>query len=201
MAVVRIEDPEGERFPLPEVCVRCGAAATTWKDRKFTWHPPWVWILLLLGVLPFVIVALILTKRMRFRVPLCDSHRYHWGGRTLIVLGAFAGLILLEIVSKEAPKAVRDVWSPVFFFLIFCWVVLAVVLSATTVRPAEITDYTITLKGVSPEFADAVRDERRLAWDIEDETERYWRDRRNRAPREDSERERYRRPEEGIEGD
>jgi hypothetical protein len=36
MATIRIDDPVGRRYPVPEVCARCGADATTWKAKNFS---------------------------------------------------------------------------------------------------------------------------------------------------------------------
>jgi hypothetical protein len=213
MAVVRIDDPAGRRYPVWEVCARCGAAATTWKDKTFAWHPPWVWVLLLAGLLPFAIVALILTKRMRVRMPLCEDHQNHWLWRNIIVFGglfAWLGLAFLAFVSMTMVQ-----WGNVLDDLggllcvgtvlgLLAWFVVTIVLSGSAIRPVGITDYAITLTGVAPEFADAVRDERRhYARDIETETERYWRQRQGRSSRDEyedkEERERYRRRDERIE--
>jgi hypothetical protein len=201
MAVVRIDDPEGRRQPLPEICAVCGANATTWKAKKFVWQPPWVWILLLAGVLPFAIVAIILTKRMRVRIPFCDEHRNHWRWRTHVIFGGFFAVVGLCILYIVTLATVGEGHKSGALFGLVCggsllglsvWVVVAIVVSVTAVRPAEITDYTITLKGVSQEFAEAVREEhrRRSPPDVEAETERYWRERRDSRPREDYERER-----------
>ena len=71
MATVRLYRDETEDFDLPAVCMKCGAPATTWKSKTFSWHPPWVYVLILIGLLPFAIVAMVLTKRRTILAPLC----------------------------------------------------------------------------------------------------------------------------------
>src|SRR6202011_5213444 len=80
---------------LPRVCMKCGADATTSKEKKFSWYPPWILFLLLLGVWPFLIVALILTKWKRVEMQFCDQHKRHYLVRTL--MGLVGVLVLLAI--------------------------------------------------------------------------------------------------------
>ncbi|HUJ81274.1 MAG TPA: hypothetical protein VLW83_05295, partial [Candidatus Acidoferrales bacterium] len=50
---------------VPPICVRCGEAATGGLLlKKFYWHEPWVYLLLLPGVIWYIIAALIVRKRM-----------------------------------------------------------------------------------------------------------------------------------------
>ncbi len=63
----------------------CGADTDVERKRNFIWYPPWVNLLLLFGLLPAAIVAIILTKNMndgvadlgepRRRRPASDSFR------------------------------------------------------------------------------------------------------------------------------
>src|SRR5258708_14518335 len=54
------EDADGR---LPMVCMRCGEPATVTRTRNMSWCPPWVGVLFLAGLIPYVIVAIIMTKR------------------------------------------------------------------------------------------------------------------------------------------
>src|SRR5262249_9663675 len=69
MATVRLERDEVDNDSLPDVCMVCGAEATLRKRKSFSWHPPWVILLILISLWPYIIVALILTKRMTVRAP------------------------------------------------------------------------------------------------------------------------------------
>ncbi|SRR6266700_1871267 len=60
---------------LPAVCVKCGAYADGKPvEKTFYWHPPWLYVLIFLGVLIYAIAALVMRKGMRIRVPLCRRH-------------------------------------------------------------------------------------------------------------------------------
>ncbi len=162
MAIVRLTLDEAADGYLPETCLKCGQKAEHWVKKKFSWYPSWVWILLLAGVLPFAIVAAILTKRATVQAPMCAAHRRHWLIRTLVValglLGIF-GLVVLLIVVSSAPRGQRNENLPAIlgFTLVasvFAWIIALVILNLNSVRPQEITDYDLTLQGVSDQFAD-----------------------------------------------
>ncbi len=139
------------------------------KKKTFSWYPPWVGVLLLAGLLPFLIVALILTKRCRVMAPLCEQHKNHWMMRQLLVLLSLVGMIALGLVVSIADVSVSksgsqgDTLSGLvcmgWVILLIGWVVLAVVVQSTSIRPKEITDTFLRLGGVSDEFARACEEE------------------------------------------
>src|SRR3954447_19514028 len=93
MATVRLTWHEVSEGLLPPVCMKCGAPSTGHAKKTFSWHPPWVIVLILGGLLPWAIVAAILTKRMTVRAPMCPAHRSHWLGRAWFVWGGFIALL------------------------------------------------------------------------------------------------------------
>ena len=162
MAIVRLTLDEAADGYLPETCLKCGQKAEHWVKKKFSWHPSWIWILLLAGVLPFAIVAAILTKRATMLAPMCTAHRRHWMIRTAVmVIGLLAIvvlIVLLIVVSSEPPGRRNDLLPAIFGFALvgggFAWIVAMIVLGLAGIRPQEITDYDLTLQGVSDQFAD-----------------------------------------------
>jgi hypothetical protein len=169
MGQVRLGRGEVERELLPAVCMRCGAAATAHKIKLFSWYPPWVNVLILVAWPVCLIVALILTKRMRVSVPLCDRHRNHWLIRLLFILVGLAiilvtligGLVLAGMVGSQrnanmSGDAIITVTMIGTGVLLLGWLIGLIILQSTAIRPAEITDRSITLAGVSPVFVDAL---------------------------------------------
>jgi hypothetical protein len=149
---------------LPGFCIVCGQEASDFKVKTFSWHPPWVWVFLLLGLLPFVIIALVLTKRFAVSAPLCYRHQGHWTIRTALIL---AGLLILVagVFVLATLNVHRDLAT--WFWLgwlgaLIAWVITVIVLSVTAVRPTSITDREIILTGVAPEFVDALENQDRL---------------------------------------
>jgi hypothetical protein len=66
---------QGQVIPLPLPCVKCGAPANGKPvNKNFSWHPPALYLVALVGLLIYVIVAMIVRKSMRLTVPLCAQH-------------------------------------------------------------------------------------------------------------------------------
>lgn len=91
--------------PMPPVCVKCGAPATTRMPRTLYWHQPWVYVLIVISVLVYIIVAVIVRKSARVEVPLCQEHRSR---RTKGVLATWLlfflmiGLIITAAAQENA---------------------------------------------------------------------------------------------------
>jgi len=160
MAKVRLGRFEAEEGRVPRVCMRCGAPATTQRERNFRWTPPWIGVLIFAGLLPYIIVARIMEKRMRVVVPLCEVHQHHWRVRAWIAGGVFVGVVGLGILTVVAMSGNSDTIGGMLCGLtmlaLFGWFVALVVCQETAIHPSEITDYSITLKRVSPMFVEAV---------------------------------------------
>lgn len=198
MASVKLHIPDLYGDELPGVCMKCGAPAVVYKAKTFSWHPGWVYLLIFVGLLPAAIVALILTKRVRMRVPLCERDRNHWLWRTGGLLASFLALVILGCLAvtalvEQAPRGpAGDLFGLVCLALVgglVAWVIAAAVVSATTIRATEITDRSITLAGVSHDFVDAYYegDQRSFARDVERTVRERWRQDRGQ-PRPDDDR-------------
>jgi hypothetical protein len=190
MASIRLADYEVEPGVLPQVCVCCGQQADGEARVKFSWHPPWVNILILAGLLPWAIVAAMLTKQMRASLPTCPRHRGHWFNRRLFVYGGLLGMLGLGVVciavlASQNGRAADDLVGFLCggsLLASLAWLLVALVYNATGVWPVEITDRDLVLKRVAPDFVDAVRDDR--ATHGEDEVLRpHWWAKRRRKPR------------------
>src|SRR5258708_38667976 len=60
---------------LPPFCVKCGRPAEpNLFPKKFSWHPQWVYIFVLFAILIYAIVATVISKKMKLKVPLCAKH-------------------------------------------------------------------------------------------------------------------------------
>jgi hypothetical protein len=182
MASVKLRNPDRYDDELPDLCMKCGERATAYWWKTFSWYPGWVVLLILVGVLPFIIVALILTKRMRVEVRFCDAHKNHWQKRNLIVFGSLFALIALGVFSLVLFNALgeKDLMGRTcigLFFLSVAWLITSLFVLASAIRPAVITERHITLVGVSRVFADAYyeEDQRTFARDVERTVRERWR--------------------------
>ena len=169
MASIQLSRYEAEEGDLPDVCMCCGASATERKRRRFISHPLWVYLLLPFGYLPYVIVAAILTENVRCYTLFCPRHKNHWLLRTLVIWGAFVVLLVLLIGSfvlvgsmfGPGSKSMQDklfgilcIATPV---LLLCWLISIPLAQLTAIHPADVTEHRLTLKRISPAFAEAVR--------------------------------------------
>ena len=164
MAQVRLDFYDLDDDALPQLCMKCGAPATTRKEKTFSWCPSWVAVLILVGLLPWFIVALILTKRRRVSVPFCEAHKNHWRWRALFALVGFAVPVLLFVagIAVSGPRG-NDNLSGILLLAgvagFFVWLIAVAVVYGTAIAPANIDDRSITLKNVGTEFADAYKEQ------------------------------------------
>jgi hypothetical protein len=205
MPSIRLGRYEVEEYELPRFCARCGEKAVVCPPKRFAWSPQWLPVLILLGLLGlalYVILALSLTKRMVVPLPFCERHRNYWRNRQIFIFGGLAAVVLIAAVAITLGavldnKRITDeallitILGSVGLFLV--WLVSAAVLQSLGIRPGEITDTSISLAGLSDEFVDAVRRERRADRDEEDEDDDRRRRRRPRYDDEDDDRPRARR--------
>jgi NhaP-type Na+/H+ or K+/H+ antiporter len=203
MASVRLGRFEVEEYRLPPTCARCGGKAVVWPDRRFSWSPPWLAALILLnglGIILYIVLSVSLTKRMTVPLPFCERHRNYWRNRQIFTWGGFAAVVVFGLLAIPLgiildSKGITDnsllIASLVTGGLFLTWLLSAAVVHTQTIRASEITDVAITISGLSPDFAEAVREDRRGDDDEDDEDDRPRR-RRSRREENDEEEERTR---------
>ncbi|CAD1786298.1 MULTISPECIES: hypothetical protein [Xanthomonas] len=100
---------------LPPRCVKCNAPADTSPRRYiFHWHHPAIYLALLMGVLPYLILALVLRKRSAHVVTLCLQHerrrvRYAVITRASVLPLLAGGLVLDGAIGWLAGAGVMAV--------------------------------------------------------------------------------------------
>jgi uncharacterized membrane protein len=78
---------------FPARCICCNAPATPpRKGRSLSWHSPWLFLLLLLNILVYLVVALLARRRVKLHPALCTVHaaarrRGLWTGVGILLLG------------------------------------------------------------------------------------------------------------------
>ncbi|GMV28301.1 MAG: hypothetical protein AMXMBFR59_04260 [Rhodanobacteraceae bacterium] len=93
--------PSGE---LPPRCVKCNAdAEQPVKERTVYWHTPWLYVLILVSVLIYLIVALIARKSARVSPGLCTEHRKQ---RNAVIAGSLlASLIGIGLIAAGISQS------------------------------------------------------------------------------------------------
>jgi hypothetical protein len=135
---------------LAKNCVRCGKDAAQGRRISATQYfsPRWVWLGLLAGVLPVVVLYFVGRKTLHISYSLCPECAREERRKKWIAAGAW----LLVAVSALASVGLGDAW-----ILIACGILLvaAVVASFQANAPVIVSGYkdqVFTVKGVSEEF-------------------------------------------------
>lgn len=168
MAIVRINRREAEDDLLPRICALTGEPTDDFKQKAFAFTPRWTGFLILLGLIPYVIVAMLLTKRMTVRLPLVREKHGHWLKMQLFILGGIfltlilgcGGALIAGNKDTQIVGAVLGIGGVVLFVVVL---VAAIVLQQRMIRPLEITDREMRLAGVHEKFKealDAMKEER-----------------------------------------
>ena len=174
------------RDPLPPVCMITGEDTEETVLQKFRYTPGWVHVTILAGLLIYVIVAIVATKKMTVRVPVVAEHKNYWNRRswitTWLVLSSLGSLIGGMIVgaSISSNDDTLSILAVVFGIVMFLALLIgAAMFSQSGVHVSEITESSIKFSKAHPRFIDAVLDE----LELREEEDRAWRAKR-RAERE-----------------
>jgi predicted RNA-binding Zn-ribbon protein involved in translation (DUF1610 family) len=138
---------------LPFVCVKTNVPADDWLRRKLYWHRSWIYLLVLISLWLYVIVALIVRRKADIQVGLCRAQvvRRRWviAGAWLSVVGG----IILCIFGIANSRPNNSSWA---FAVLGLVVVLAGALygaiQSRIVAAVRITEDYAWIKGVNPEF-------------------------------------------------
>ncbi|PPV06047.1 hypothetical protein XBLMG947_2895 [Xanthomonas bromi] len=80
---------------LPPRCVKCNAPADMSPRRYiFHWHHPAIYLALLIGVLPYVILAIVLRKRSAHVLTLCAQHEQRRVRSVAITMASVLALLV-----------------------------------------------------------------------------------------------------------
>jgi hypothetical protein len=146
---------------LPDVCVKCGEDAVRHLRRKLSWHSPGYYLLLLINLLVYAIVALIVRKTAEVHVGLCERHVGR--RRTAIIVGwvLALGSIAGMVVAVEVDQPALIVACPILLLI----GALIGAFGARVVYPKRIDDRYVWLKGVRAPFPVGAAEP--YAWPVE----------------------------------
>lgn len=144
---------------LPDACVRCNQPGVKRFRKDLYWHEPWIYLLILPGLLIYAICAIALRKKATVECSLCPAHAKKRMTRILItwliVLAAIGCWVLAAMGMNDAfGRAYRDM-SALFIPLGILVVIGAAVYAAIVLpilKPKKIDEQYAYLKGAGPEF-------------------------------------------------
>ena len=140
--------PHGAELPL--FCVRCGEPTTVSVRKVCSWHPPWLYLVLLFGVLPYAIVLAFARRKCSLVVPLCESHllsyrRRRWVGIWIML----AGIPLAVVAGVVSPENAGWGW---LVGIVTLFVGFAVFSTTNYLTPTFIDEIHATFRGASLNF-------------------------------------------------
>ena len=127
---------------LPRYCVKCGEPAVDYRKRSFYWHSPWLYLLILLQMIIYLIVALIVRRQGQHQVGLCAAHQRQ--RRHFMLMAWLSPLPLIAGFVLETATTVL-LGSLAFFVMLF-WGLIGM----RILKPRRITRELAVYGGVSP---------------------------------------------------
>lgn len=143
-------------LPLPDVCVKCaGPAEGRRRFVKLTWHEQWIYLLILVAVIVYAVVATVLNKKATLEIGYCARcaarRRNHLLIGWLIVLAGAGGIVLAIALENGAYAA--------FGGLAMLGGLVWVIVAAPILKPTRIDDWgNAWVKGVHPDFLAQVQE-------------------------------------------
>ena len=165
MADVRLDFYDLDDDVLPDVCMRCSAPVFGPADEDVLVDA------LLARMIPFGFAFM---KRRHVPIPLCERHKNHWmirylfgfGGLALLLVLLFGAIALLVAATTAATPRTDSLMALGLVLLtgagvvLLAWLITMIVLAVTQINVFEITDDSIVLTNISPDFTQAYREQR-----------------------------------------
>lgn len=134
---------------LPYRCIKCNEPAGDLLKRKLQWHHPALYLLILISILVYAIIAMVVRKTATINVGLCEEHlaararhlKVTWALGLLCPLALLAGIYFDDIF--------------LWFMISVGLLIAAVIYGNVTLRvvvPTRIDDYHVWIKGVDANY-------------------------------------------------
>ena len=138
---------------LPPCCIKCNEPVDEPMTRKtFYWHPPAVYFGLLMGLLPYAILALVLRKSGTIHLGLCKKHKSR---RLWNILGGVGASVLSVVVFIIAGQTNTPELIAVGIIMLIGGLVWAIVASRM-LTPTRIDGTTLWLRGACTKMLDTL---------------------------------------------
>jgi hypothetical protein len=143
--------------PLPDICLLSNQPAERRLKKKLQWHHPAIALSILAGVLIYVVLAMILTKRATIQMPLTQDWYDRRQRRLMFAWGVGLACIALMVIGIVLTAQTDH---PEYLLLVLAGFIggLITLIAGQAliglVAPKRMTDEYIWLKGVNPAFLD-----------------------------------------------
>jgi hypothetical protein len=139
---------------MPHRCVKCNEPAVEpTKGRKVYWHHPLLYLLLLLNVLIYAVVAMVVRKKATVAPGLCAEHKKRRGRAiTLGWIGFLSGIVLVYVGEASA----LGFWGAMLGVLVMLGSIAAGMIFARIVYAKRIDESYVRLKGCGAPFLNSL---------------------------------------------
>jgi hypothetical protein len=154
-----------ERGTLPAICAKTGAAPDRDLVLRVRTLSGWTWLLLLLGVVPYLVVRYFLTREVEIALPFSAraARRLARARRSRLISLVAGGSLLMVGAATHQGAVLALSAASLAAALVACAVELALSVGGRLDRSAR----GILLTGVHPTFRDAVDRRQRIAWHVD----------------------------------
>jgi GYF domain 2 len=132
---------------LPDRCVKCNAVSQQRLKRKLSWHHPGVYLTIPLGVMIYVIVALMVRKTATIEIGLCDEH-FKKRKRDMLI-GWLIFLIGIGLIA--GAFAIQSGWVGFSGVMCLLGALVYSVVTVSVITPKRIDEF-VWLKGACPDY-------------------------------------------------
>lgn len=142
---------------LPNLCVQTNQPTQERLRRRLYWHSPWVYLLVLVSLLVYVIVALIVRQKADIQIGLSRERLVRRRWVIFFAWVGFLGGIVVTIVGLGNTNAGGFGWLVVLSgFILLLGSAITGMLLSRIVAPTRITARYVWLKGVHPLYLAAL---------------------------------------------
>ena len=139
---------------MPQRCIKCnGEIHEPTKMRTLYWHPGWVYVLLLVNLLIFIIVAVAVRKVAMVDPGLCLEHKQK--RRNVIVMG-WLGVVIAFVIPFMFAGTEYMGFAVGFSILLFLAVILFAMIRGRVVYAKRIDADEVRIGGCGEDFLDSL---------------------------------------------
>ncbi|QJE97000.1 hypothetical protein [Luteolibacter luteus] len=143
---------------LPPRCVHTNQEvdAKGWRKlRPLAWTPPWIFVFIFFGLLPFLLLSIVLQKKAKITYSLSKDARGRLAKKRLVALGVMLAGIGVAFIGGSLLNGDAAV-MPIFAGIV---IALGGLIGSLMFNPVTVKKYKdgwFSLKGCSPEFLDSL---------------------------------------------
>jgi hypothetical protein len=151
-----------DKTSLPDRCVKCNDTSQVRRlKRRFAWHSPMLYLLILLNLIIYVIVALAVQKRATLEFSLCNVHRSQ---RRLAIAVGWLGVVafiamLVGVISLPPSRAGQTDWTPILTvaaFTVLLGTLIYAIVRSQPLKPTRIENGVMWMKGAGLPFLESL---------------------------------------------